>query len=315
MNLKKQFKAVLIIMFNRFISLGFCLSATAMLAAFSPVQGGETNQSSGASQTQPDTRYGLFNLMDHKSAYGDVVFPEPFLIDDSNLETDEARVDWFHTKGTNHQSSDLVTAEVEKGFGLLTLEIEVPFERDTSPGQTLEGMSNIDLGARCPVYQFVSGSGLINTTFGAAVEVGIPTNSSVSKNTELVPKIFNDLKIGQHFTVQTVLGYSMLYGSGDVGGLQTFEYGFVFGYMISHRELPLPGVIQLIPVFELSGQTQTNKEASGHNRLSGDVGFRCNLKPIGPIQPKPGVAFVFPIDNGAREDMHCGVVVSLVLEY
>lgn len=302
-------------MFNRRIAFRIWISTAAIPATFSLAHGGDTVLVSGSSPSQPETRYGLFNLLDHRSAYGEGVFPEPFLVDDSNLETDEARVDWFHTKGTSHQYSDQVKAEVEKGFGLVTLELEVPYERDASTGQTLQGMGNIDLGARCPIYQFVSGSGLIDTTFGAAIEVGIPTNSSVSKNTELVPKIFNDLKIGKHFTVQTILGYSMLYGSGNDGGLQTFEYGFVFGYTISHKELPLPGVMQLIPVFELSGETVLNKETPGHNRLIGDIGIRCDLKPIGPIQPKPGIVFVFPIDNGARENMHWGVVTSLVFEY
>src|ERR1035437_4920651 len=38
-----------------------------------------------------DTRYGLFNLLDHRSTYGEGVFPEPFLVDDSVLEDDEDR--------------------------------------------------------------------------------------------------------------------------------------------------------------------------------------------------------------------------------
>ena len=103
-------------------------------------------------------------------------FPEPFLVDDSDLETDEARLDWLHTGG-NGQHSDTVTAEVEKGFGLLTLELEVPYERDTASGQTSQGFGNIDLGARYPVYQFVSGNGFVDSTLGAALEVGIPVNS------------------------------------------------------------------------------------------------------------------------------------------
>ena len=302
-------------MFNRCTAFRIWLFITTILATFSLARGGESGLVSGSTSSQPESRYGLFDLLDHRSAYGEGVFPEPFLVDDSNLETDEARVDWFHTKGIIHQYSDQVSAEVEKGFGPVTLELEVPFERHTSSGQTLEGIGNIDLGARCPIYQFVSGNGLIDTTFGAAIEVGIPTNSSVSKNTELVPKIFNDLKIGKHFTVQTILGYSMLYGSGNDGGLQTFEYGFVFGYTITRQQLALPGLMQLIPVFELSGETMLNKETPGHNNLVGDIGIRCDLKPIGPIQPKPGIVFVFPIDNGARETMHWGIIASLVFEY
>ena len=270
-------------------------------------------QSSAAVPTA-STRYGLFDLLDHRSGYGQGVFPEPFLVDDSDLETNEARLDWLHT-GRNNQHSDLITAEVEKGFGLLTLELEVPYERDVSAGTVSEGFANIDVGARYPIYQYVSGNGFVDSTFGVGVEAGIPVNSSVSKNAEFVPKVFNDLKLGEHFTLQSIFGYSTLFGGGEDRTLQTFEYGFVFGYTIQHDELPLPGVLQLIPVLELSGETELNKEDKGHNSLIGDLGFRANLKTIGGVQPRLGVAFVFPVDRGARDDVHWGIVTSLVFEY
>ena len=270
-------------------------------------------QSSAAVPTA-STRYGLFNLLDHRSGYGQGVFPEPFLVDDSDLETNEARLDWLHTS-RNNQHSDLIRAEVEKGFGLLTLELEVPYERDVSAGTVSEGFANIDVGARYPIYQYVSGNGLVDSTFGVGVEAGIPVNSSVSKNAEIVPKVFNDLKLGEHFTLQSIFGYSTLFGGGEDRTSQTFEYGFVFGYTIQHDELPLPGVLQLIPVLELSGETELNKEDKGHNSLIGDLGFRANLKTIGGVQPRLGVAFVFPVDRGARDDVHWGIVTSLVFEY
>ena len=270
-------------------------------------------QSSAAVPTA-STRYGLFDLLDHRSGYGQGVFPEPFLVDDSDLEVNEARLDWLHT-GRNNQHSDLITAEVEKGFGLLTLELEVPYERDVSAGTVSEGFANIDVGARYPIYQYVSGNGFVDSTFGVGVEAGIPVNSSVSKNAEFVPKVFNDLKLGEHFTLQSIFGYSTLFGGGEDRTLQTFEYGFVFGYTIQHDELPLPGVLQLIPVLELSGETELNKEDKGHNSLIGDLGFRANLKTIGGVQPRLGVAFVFPVDRGARDDVHWGIVTSLVFEY
>ena len=262
----------------------------------------------------PDTRYGLFNLFDHRSSYGQDVFPEPFLVDDSDLEDNEARLDWLHTQGDG-QKSDVITAEVEKGFGLLTLEIEVPFERDVADGDVSEGIGNIDLGARCPFYQFVSAGGLWDTTFGSGVELGIPTESAVSKNTELVPKMFNDTRIGGHFTVQSIFGYSALFGPGNDGGRRTFEYGFDFGWTVQHRELPLPGVLQLVPIFELAGETGLNKDESGQNRLLGNAAFRLNLKTIGTVQPRLGIGYVFPLDNHARTEVHHGVMVSLVFEY
>ena len=262
----------------------------------------------------PDMRYGLFDWLDRRSSYGQGVFPEPFLVDDSDLEENEARLDWVRT-ADGSQHSDTVTAEVEKGFGLLTLEIEVPYERDESPDGTAQGFGNIDLGARYPFYQFVSANGFFDTTLGAAVEVGIPVNSVVSKNAELVPKVFNDLKLGGHVTVQSIFGYSSLLGASDDGGLQTFEYGFDFGYTIPHSQLPLPGVQQLIPVFELAGETELNKDDPGHNSLLGNLAVRANLKTIGGVQPRLGLGFIFPMNAGAHADVHCGVITSLVFEY
>ena len=262
-----------------------------------------------------DTRYGLFNWLDHRSSYGQDVFPEPFLVDDSDLEENEARLDWLHTEA-HAQQSDTVTAEVEKGFGLLTLEIEVPYERDAAAGEsTAQGVGNIDLGARYPLYEFAAASGSFDTTFGTTVEIGVPVNSVVSKNTEFVPKIFNDLRVGDHFTLQSIFGYSTFFGGGDEGGLQTFESGFVFGYTIQHKELPLPGVQQFIPMFELAGETAMNQGDSGQTSLVGNACFRVNLKAIRGVQPRFGLGFVFPMNNHARADVHWGVVTSLVFEY
>jgi hypothetical protein len=261
------------------------------------------------------TRYGLFDWLDHRSSYGQDIFPEPFLVDDSDLEENEARLDWLHTEA-NAQQSDTVTAEVEKGFGQLTLEIEVPYQRDATSGEsTQRGVGNIDLGARYPLYEFVAANGSFDTTFGTALEVGVPVNSAVSKNTELVPKVFNDLRVGDHFTLQSVFGFSTLFGGGAEGGLQTFESGFVFGYTIQHEELPLPGVLQFIPMFELAGDTWMNQGDAGQTSLVGNACFRANLKTIGEIQPRLGLGFVFPVNNNARTEVHWGIVTSLVFEY
>jgi len=304
--------------FTRVLGI-FIVSFWIVLTATSSVRAGSSSDQAASSSVtlsngSMNTRYGLFDWLDHRSSYGQGVFPEPFLVDDSDLETDEARLDWLYTH-RNDQHSDQITAEVEKGFGLLTLEIEVPYERDVEAGGVTEGVGNIDLGARYPIFQYVSNNGFVDSTFGVAIEVGIPTNSSVSKNTEVVPKVFNDLKLGDHFTLQSVFGYSTLIGGGEDGGLQTFEYGFVFGYTIQHDELPVPGVQQLIPMFELSGESELNRADHGSNSLIADVGFRANLKTIGRVQPRLGCAFVFPIGESARQNIHWGVITSLVFEY
>jgi hypothetical protein len=261
-----------------------------------------------------ETRYGLFDWLDSRSGYGQGAFPEPFLVDDSDEEINEARLDWFHTE-TSGQQNDFGTLEVEKGFGTVTLEIELHYERDAVEDEVTRGFDNIDLGGRLPIYQFVSENGFVDTTFGAGIEAGIPVNSAVSKNAELVPKVFDDLRLGDHFTLQSIFGWSKLYGSGDEGGLETFEYGFDFGWTIRHQDLPLPGVQQLIPVLELSGGTELNKDTPGQNSLLANLAMRANLDTIGGVQPRLGFGFVLPVDHGAREDQRWGIFTSLVFEY
>lgn len=261
-----------------------------------------------------DTRHGLFNWLDSRSAYGQGVFPEPFLVDDSDLEPNEARMDWQHTEG-HIQQNDVVTTELEKSFGLTTLEVELHYERDAADDVVIRGFDNVDVGARRPIYQYVSESNFVDTTFGAGIEVGIPVNTALSKNTELVPKIFDDLIIGNRFTLQSILGFSKLYGSGDVGGLETFEYGFDFGWTFQHEDVPIPGVEQLIPVFELSGETELNKDTPGHNSLLSNVALRANLKAIGGVQPRLGFGVLLPLDYGAKQDQHWGIFTSLVFQY
>ncbi len=262
----------------------------------------------------PDTRYGLFNGLDHRSAYTQEVFPEPFLVDDMALEDNEIEFTWLHTKGSGQQS-DTGTVEFQKGFGLMTLQAQVSYERNALFDQTAQGVSDVELGARYPLYQYVSANRMIDATFGAAMEGSIPVHLAVSPNAEIVPQIFNDLKLGEHFTVQSVLGYSTLFGGGDEGGLRSFEYGFSFGYAIPHRQLPLPGVQQFIPMFELVGETELNKDDPGQNSLLGDVGFRAKASPIGDVQPSLGVGWVFPIDSGGSAELHWGVIVSLIFEF
>jgi len=293
-------------------SILIIISCLCALAA-EPGRAALTNDQSGPVTSETDTRHGRFNWLDSRSDYGQGVFPEPFLVDDSDLEPNEARVDWLHS-ASNRSRTDVAKAELEKGFGLMTLELEVPYERDVSGGEVSEGLANLDLGARYPLYQFVSRGGLVDATFGAAVELGIPTGSAISKNTELVPKLFNDLKVGE-FTAQSILGYSALFGPGPDGGLRTFEYGFVFGYTIPRSKLPLPDVLEAIPFLELLGETELNRDNPGHNSLLGNAGFRFNLKAIGRVQPRPGIGFVFPIDNGARENTHWGIITSLVFQF
>ncbi|HEV7401899.1 MAG TPA: hypothetical protein VGO11_03200 [Chthoniobacteraceae bacterium] len=285
------------------------LAAAVVALSLAHVQAGDAP---GAPATS-ESRYGLFGLLDRNSSYGKGLFPEPFLIDDSDLEEGEIRFDWLRTaRGSSH--TDNFRVEIEKSLGPVTLELEVPYERNVAPGERVDGIANIDLGARVPVFQWVNQGKTFDTTFGVAFEWGIPNGSAVSKNGELVPKIFNDTRFGL-LTLQTVAGLSFVTGPGEAGGSRAFEYGFTLGFTIDHKVLPIPGVQQIIPVFELSGEHGLNKEEEGVDNLTGLAGVRINLDSIGKIQPRLGVGYVFPLNNIAREDFHSGVYTSLVFEF
>jgi hypothetical protein len=259
------------------------------------------------------SRYGLFNALDHRSAYGKGLFPEPFLVDESDLES-EVRFDWLRTaRRSTHV--DEFRAEIEKSIGVATFELEIPYEREVAPGERADGIPAIELGVRLPFFQYVSSEANFDTTFGAGFEWAIRTGSPVGKNGELVPKLFNDTRIMKRVTLQSVVGVSFVTGPGEEGGTQVLEYGFTLGYTIEHKDLPIPGVEAIIPVFELSGERALNKGEAGVNSLSGLVGVRLNLDAIGPVQPRLGVGYVFPINDIARDDFHSGVYTSLALEF
>src|SRR5271167_1098743 len=93
-----------------------------------------TAPTSSTGLSAPSDHYGLFGWLDKRSVYGQGVFPEPFLVDDSDGETNEGRLDWTHTGGPNNMHSDIIHAELEKGIGMLTLEFEGFYERDSDAG-------------------------------------------------------------------------------------------------------------------------------------------------------------------------------------
>ena len=220
---------------------------------------------------------------------------------------------------------NVVNAELEKSFGLMTVEVEVPYVVATQAAfdpVTLstghgdqQGVGNVSVGVRAPFFQYVSRDGFFDNTLGFGFEVGIPTNSPVSKNAELVPKVFDDVRLGDHFSVQTIVGLSYLFGSKPDGGARTLEYGVLLGYNLEHEELPLPYVERTIPLFELVGETSLAGPTYGANALTATVGARFNLQSIGALQPRLGFGYAFPLDKGGRGDLRQGFVLSLVFEY
>jgi hypothetical protein len=289
--------------------------ALVLLSAISCVAGAQT-------PPQVDSGRSMGGLLDNRSRYGQYWFPEPLRAPEMDVDR-ELRLDWFHGEKRGFQQ-DEVNAELEYNIGLLTLEAEVPYERESEASfdpvtgrtqrETTDGLGSVELSARHPVFQYVSGDGFFDYTLVAALEVAVPTRTKISKDTELVPQLFQLFRFGEHFSVQTSVGYSILIGP-EAGGATALEYGVVLGYNLEHEELPIPGVLRTIPIFELNGDWGLSREEAGHNVLFGTAGARFNFASIGPAQPRIGVGYVFPIDQGARDELRWGVVTSLVFEF
>lgn len=265
--------------------------------------------------TPQNARFGPFDCLDHRSGYYRDSFPQGLLVEDTSAEQEgELELNYSHT-AADIKRDDVVSAEVQKSLSVFTFEVELPYQRSVRSHGTLEGVGNIELNVRCPIYQYVSVNGIFDTTAGVGMEVGIPVNSPVSKNTELEPEVFDDFEIGNHFTVQATLAYDKLYGGGSDGGEEDFEYGLNFAWAIPHTQLPIPGVDRISPMFEVDGEAGLNEDESGQNDVLGSAGFRMDFKTVCDLQPSLGLSYVFPMSAAARKDVHWGIATNFTVEF
>ena len=56
-----------------------------------------------------DARYGLFGMLDHGSRYGQYWFPEPFRMDETDVDN-ELRFDWVHRERSGRVAEDAKAA-------------------------------------------------------------------------------------------------------------------------------------------------------------------------------------------------------------
>lgn len=201
--------------------------------------------SAAAAAATPDagTRHGAFGLLDPNSRYGQFWFPEPLRLGETDVDN-EVRFDWVHQEGKG-TVSDEALIEIEEAFGVTTWELEIPYERETDPAinERTQGAGSIEISVRRPIYQFVSPGEFSDHNLGAALEVALPTNSPVSNNTAAVVKVFDALRLGEHFSLQAIGGYAVLMAPGEEGGVQTCEYGLATGYSFSRQDLALPKLV------------------------------------------------------------------------
>jgi hypothetical protein len=304
---------------NRYLILFFIILAIAPAwsRADDDDERGPATAPAGSAIQPGETQFGLFGLLDKRSKYYSDFFPEPFRVEDTTLDN-EMRLDWQHNEGRVPSSNQFI-AEVQKAVGIVTFEVQGTYIIDRGgpdAGNVLKDVGdfgNIELGARVPVYQVVSGD--FDNSVGVNFELGVPTNSRLSKNTEITPGVFDDLRIGDHITMQSLFSLSSLLGSEPDEARESFEYGLAFGYSVEDEQFALPHVERIVPLFELVGETGLSGHDSGHNALTATAGVRVELKPIWGLQPQLGVGYIFPIDQGGREQLRWGMFTSVVFDF
>jgi hypothetical protein len=270
-----------------------------------------------SSPAQPaETRFGLFSLLDSSSKYYSGGFPEPLRVEDTTLDN-ELRLDFLHQEAKQALGNQ-VSTEVQKSLGIMTFEIQAPYVSnreadDAGRRQDVGDFGNVELGARIPCCQWVRGP--VDNSAGLNFEVDVPTNSRLSKNTEITPGLFDDLCIGRHFTMQTLFSFASLLGSAPEEGRESFEYSLNFAYAIEDEQFALPHVERIVPMFELVGETGLSGHNAGHDSLTATIGGRVELKPIGGLQPELGIGYIFPIDQGGRQEVRWGIISSIVFEF
>ena len=160
-------------------------------------------------------------------------------------------------------------------------------------GPTPKGWARRRISFRHPVWQYISPSETVDNTLVVACETAFPTNSEVSQSTEIVPSLFDLLRIGDHFGFQANLGLSTLYG-GDENHDSTIEYSGDFSWIIDNTEINLPKeILGIVPMIEVAGEHRVN-HGDFSNNLSGVAGVRFNLANIGCALPRLGVGYIFP---------------------
>jgi hypothetical protein len=264
----------------------------------------------------------LFATLNVQSKYYSDWFPEPFRVEDTTIDN-ELRFDWEHDEGKG-SVGNTETAEIQKSFSIFTFELQAPYASSTGAiaadsddpavSHSAAGFGNVELAARLPLIQYVSKTGFIDNSIGFNLEVAIPTNSAVSKNAGISPGVFDDLAIGDHFSIQSLFTFTHTFGDVPTGRA-SFQYGLAFGYAIEDEDFRIPRVERLIPSVELVGNTLLDGPTAGHNALTGTVGLRAELKPIAGLQSSFGVGYIFPIDAGGRDELRWGGIMSLIFEF
>ncbi len=257
--------------------------------------------------TDPSSRY-FFGLLDHRSKLAKGFFPGTFLAANVAAQR-EVAMTWYHFE-TGHQQLDLFYNEFKWGMDQWTLEFQAPYQHehvsfpDAAPGaptsRNFDGMANFAIVMRAPIYQYVSRSGFFDYSLVPGLEIDAPSGSAVSTGTTITPRMMQAIGLGNHISVMTSVGMSFLTGPHQ-GGEKDLNWDAVLGYNIYHRNLPIPLIADITPVFEIVGSDPISGPNSGRQSISTLFGVEINPEPKwGYLTPYLGVGAGPAITSSAR---------------
>jgi hypothetical protein len=276
---------------------------------------------SSPSSNQASNRY-FFGLLDHQSSYGKDFFPDPFLGPEFDSEQ-QVELDYLHGEKRGVRNDEIDAGIQWNVIGQLTVAGEFGWDSEHQagiPGGTSgddaekeggSGFENVDLAVYHPVFQNVSQDGLFDYTAAARLDIGVPTRTPVSgDDVQLTPYLGQLLRVGDHVSVEAWTGAQFTIAPRQVNQL---IYGGLLGYELSHDQLPVPLTERVTPNLEFDGQTPFS--GGGQDALFGVGGVDINFKSIGEVQPTLQVGYEFPVDQGARDQLHWGIVAEFLLEF
>ncbi|MGA2233569.1 MAG: hypothetical protein ABSH22_21900 [Tepidisphaeraceae bacterium] len=277
-----------------------------------PAKSPNSNETSG--------RYFL-GLLDHRSSYGKDFFPDPFLGPEFDSEQ-QIELDYAHADKRGVRDDEIDAGFQWNVIGELTVAGEFGWDsehRASTPGSSDggdedaggSGFENVDLAAYHPVFQYVSQDAVVDYTAAARLDVGVPTRTPVSgDDAQLTPYLGQLLRIGEHVSIEAWTGAQFTIAPREVNQL---IYGALLGYELSHDQLPVPLTQRITPNLEFDGQSPFS--GGGQDALFGVAGVDINLKPIGEVQPTLQVGYEFPVDQGARDQLHWGILAEFMFEF
>jgi len=267
------------------------------------------------------SRY-CFDLLDHRSSYGDDFFPDPFIGPEFDSER-QIELDYLHGEKRGVRDD-----EVDAGFqwnvlGQTTIAGEFGWDsehevnlhtgsgRNGDESHNSSGLENVDLAVYHPLFQYVSKGGVFDYTAAARLDLGIPTRTPVSgTDLQLTPFLGHMLRIGEHVSLEAWTGVQF-----TIAPHQTDQliYGMSLGYQLFHEQLPVPFTEKLTPIFEIDGQSPLSSR--GQDALFGVAGVDVNFSSLGVMDPHLELGYQFPLDEGARDELQWGVITELFIEF